>query len=591
MNQTPLILEEVPNAEIKSECQNNERRFLALLFKGKAHLEKALAAGITPDHFQHNMLKNIFGCMAKYYREHNALLGGDTYEAILHQRVSTPEEISRWMDEYYSIVRLLVTPEDFGFLSQYLQNTYAQRYAYTLTHRYFDLLLRAKDNQGELVAEFQRAVANIPQAGNNGLPVALPLDQFSHGDDNGGNLLGNRFLCRGGGLLLAAPTGIGKTSWALQAAISWSLGLDHLGIKPASPLTSLFIQAENDSGDLAELRNGIFEGMGLTPEQIDTACQRVKIVCETSKTGPDFVAMVEALVAKDRHDLLWVDPLFSYLGADVCDQEKVSGFLRNGLNPILQKYNCGLVLVHHTNKPQKGNDKADFRAGDFAYFGTGTNELANWARAVIAIRNIGEHDAFEMILGKRGQRAGLKDEWQQPIYSVFIHHSKTGICWTTGEAPKGKKTFSKLDVLNLVPFTGSISKAKFDNDATDAGLPQKRMRGWIAELVEDGSLFVWEIPRPGVRPSLAYSRQEQPKVSQVTGKVTGNEKPLPITHSTQTDELVTGGAYFSIGTGNPTSRVANRLPATLPAVTGEAEKTPNSSNGSEPEQLTFNWGA
>lgn len=339
------------------------------------------------------------------------------------------------------------------------------------------------------------------------LPPALTLDQFCHGVDNGGNLLGHRFLCRAGGLLLAAPTGIGKSSWALQGAVSWSLGLPHLGIRPTGQLRSLFIQAENDGGDIAELRDGIYAGLQLTDEQIDDAASRIRIVNESSKTGEGFVSMVGALVALHQPDLLWIDPLFSYLGADVCNQAAVSTFLRNGLNPVLQKHGCGLILVHHTNKPQKGSEKADWKAGDFAYLGSGTAELANWARAVIGIRSVGEHDVFEMVFGKRGKRAGLVDDWNNPIFSIFIRYSKTVICWELGEAPAGKRLFSKLDVLNLIPATGTISQLKLFNAATDLGIGEKRIRNWLKELEEDEQVFPILTPRPGTNPAKSYSRQ------------------------------------------------------------------------------------
>ena len=339
------------------------------------------------------------------------------------------------------------------------------------------------------------------------LPPALTLDQFSHGVDNGGSLLGNRYLCRGGGLLLAAPTGIGKSSWSLQAAVSWSLGLPHLGIRPSGQLRSLFVQAENDDGDIAELRDGVYAGLQLTTEQITAVSSQVKIVSETSKTSGEFVEMVGRLVALHQPHLVWVDPLFSFLGADVCDQAAVSTFLRNGLNPILQKHGCGLVLVHHTNKPQKGSEKSDWKAGDFAYLGSGTAELANWARAVIGIRSVGEHDVFEMVLGKRGKRAGLVDEWSNPVYSVYIRHSQTGICWERGDAPAGKRVFTKADVLNLIPVTGTISQTKVFNNANDLGIGEKRVRNWLKELEEDGQVFPVLTPRPGTNPAKSYSRQ------------------------------------------------------------------------------------
>ena len=340
------------------------------------------------------------------------------------------------------------------------------------------------------------------------LPKIRSLGDFGiDTETNGGNLLGNRYLCRGGGLLVSAPTGIGKSSWVVQASVSWALGEAHLGIKPAFPLKTLIVQAENDDGDVAELRNGVFTGLGLSDEQKQRVRQNVHVVCESSATGVTFTRMVEGLVKLHRPDLLVIDPLFAYLGNDACNQSAVSAFLRNGLNPILQNNGCGLVLIHHTNKPQKGSEKADWKAGDFAYLGSGSSELANWARAVIGIRSIGEHDVFEMVLAKRGKRAGLVDAWQNNSYSAYIHHSKTGICWELGEAPAGKRVFSKADVLSLIPLANTITQTKLFNGTAELGISEKRVRNWLKELLDDEEVFTILTKRPGTNPAKSYSRQ------------------------------------------------------------------------------------
>ena len=371
----------------------------------------------------------------------------------------------------------------------------------------------AADDGGITIAKAAEIVPGSPADIQNRHQIVLPtirsLGDFSVVAENGGgNLMGNRFVCNGGGLLIAAPTGVGKSSFVMQASISWALGKDHLGIKPAFPLKTLIIQAENDDGDVAELRDGIYRGLGLTEEQQQNVNNKVSVVCESSATGPNFVKMVAALIELRRPNILVIDPLFAYLGGDVCDQAAVSAFLRNGLNPILQKYGCGLVLVHHTNKPQKGAEKADWKAGDFAYMGSGTGELANWARAVIGIRSIGEHDVFEMVFGKRGKRAGLVDAWSNPVYSQYIRHSKTGICWELGEAPAGKRVFAKADVLNLIPVTGTISQTKLFNNANELGIGEKRVRDWLKVMLEDEEVFIVLTRRPGTNPAKSYSRQK-----------------------------------------------------------------------------------
>jgi hypothetical protein len=343
------------------------------------------------------------------------------------------------------------------------------------------------------------------------------LNEFAITEENhGGSLIGKRWLCRGGALLLAAPTGIGKSSFATQAAIQFALGRPHFGIAPVGKLRVLIIQAENDDGDISEMRDGIFRGLELTGEQQIEACQRIQVVCESTLTGMDFVALVAELVAKHKPDLIIVDPLFAYLGDSVCEQRAVSAFLRNGLNPILQEHGCALILVHHTNKPKSGKEKPDWQAGDFAYLGAGTAELANWARAVVVIRSIGSHSVFEVILAKRGRRAGLVDDEGNPRYSFHIKHGSPGICWELATeddlTPEGKTQRPGKDaLLELIPDAGSIGIVKLLNLAGDKGIGQNRCRNLLAELREDGRVFEWLTPRPGTNPAKSYSQQRQPE--------------------------------------------------------------------------------
>ena len=77
--------------------------------------------------------------------------------------------------------------------------------------------------------------------------AAKRLDELvAHTPNDPSELLRNRFLCRGAGLLLVGPTGIGKSSLSMQDMILWALGRESFEIFPTRPLKSLLIQAEND---------------------------------------------------------------------------------------------------------------------------------------------------------------------------------------------------------------------------------------------------------------------------------------------------------------------------------------------------------
>lgn len=351
-------------------------------------------------------------------------------------------------------------------------------------------------------------------------PCARRLSELvRHVDGDPNELLRHRFLCRGAGLLLAGPTGIGKSSLSMQAMVLWAIGRTLFGIQPAKPLKSLLIQAENDDGDLAEMRDGVLAGLELTAEEKKRATDNIIIVREDTRTGvPFFESVVRPLLAEHRPDLLWIDPALAYLGGEVGSQKDVGGFLRNMLNPLLREFNCGGVVVHHTNKPTTGKEKPDWSAGDLAYLGGGSAEWANWSRAVLALRSLGSHSVFELCAGKRGSRLGWKEsDGETKAFAKVIAHAKEPgvICWREADdserpqASKGRRVPTKEDIMPHVPTDKPISKESLRGKANGAGIALNKINPLIAELLDEGALHVWKEGRPGTNARILLSRTPQ----------------------------------------------------------------------------------
>ncbi len=332
-------------------------------------------------------------------------------------------------------------------------------------------------------------------------------------------IIKHRFLNLGGGMLLAGPTGVGKSSFAMDLAMSFGAGLERFGFKPARPLKSLIVQAENDDGDLYEMQAGVGRGLGFTAEQLAEVFARVQFVTIDDLCGEAFLRELALLLELARPDILWLDNLLSYLGGDVSSQEVVSKFLRNGLNPLLHRFGCACILIHHTNKPPSGKEKPQWQAGDYAYLGSGSSEIANWARAVIAIRSIGSHDVFELVVGKRGSQLGWRAEDGSKVYSKTIAHATDGgIYWRevgAGERPpepqKKKKALpTKAELLPHVPLDKPISKHALRAKANAAGIALNSINPLITQLVDDGALHVWLKKRPRIAAEVFLARFPQP---------------------------------------------------------------------------------
>lgn len=262
-------------------------------------------------------------------------------------------------------------------------------------------------------------------------------------EDDETTLLGQRWICKGGSCLFVGQSGIGKSSLSVQAQISWAVGRSFFGIAPRHPLKSLVIQAENDDGDLAEMTQGVIAGLELAAGEVELWKRNVVTIQDATHTGEAFADNVRRLIERHgRPDLVWFDPLLSFIGDDVSKQAVCSHFLRTLLGPISIATGVAWMMVHHVGKPPADpRSRKGWTATDFSYAGTGSSELTNWARAVCVLHRVGD-EAFELKLAKRGKRAGAKDLSGEPTQSVWLRHADVGIRWEQIEEPVKESKYS-----------------------------------------------------------------------------------------------------------------------------------------------------
>ena len=256
-------------------------------------------------------------------------------------------------------------------------------------------------------------------------------------------LLGNRWVCEGGQLLLVGQSGIGKSSLSVQAAMFWALGQPFFGIAPAKELKSLFVQAENDIGDMAEIAQGVLNHVIRTckiprDEALKKLTENIHFARVTSHVGDDFPKVVSRLL--DRYgekDLVFADPLLSYVGGDISRQDVMSHFLRQLCNPLAFERRFAWVFSHHTGKPQSDSKaRSHWNANDFAYIGMGSSELTNWARAIAVLQTTKQEGLFRLLLAKRGKRANVIDQNGQPETCITLKHADKGLHWEPAEMPE-----------------------------------------------------------------------------------------------------------------------------------------------------------
>ena len=172
-------------------------------------------------------------------------------------------------------------------------------------------------------------------------------------------VIGDRWLCKGGSLVIQGYSGIGKSSFALQMALRWSIGLDFFGLSPIKPLKTVFVQAENDKGDFAEPFQDITKG--LSEERLSILKANFVAGREAEIAGAvRFAVYVRNLIAQHKPDIVFFDPLLSYFGEDISKQKAASEFFRNHLQPIQNDTGVIIVFIHHLGKPSQGPQRQVF---------------------------------------------------------------------------------------------------------------------------------------------------------------------------------------------------------------------------------------
>ena len=393
-----------------------------------------------------------------------------------------------------------------------------------------------------LLAEFLPAadVALVEQEAVKveSLPVVRALEDLKtpQAENDPSELIVHRFLYRGGVCLLLGPTGVGKSSLLMQLGIYFALGKALFGITPGAAyrdrgMRILLIQAENDEGDLAEMRDGVLGGCGLSDAEKAQALSRIMVCTVNDRSGEKFALTLDALLTEHGpFDLVIVDPAFAYLGGDSNSQKDVSRFMRELLNPLLHRHQVGLILAHHTNKPLRGKEKENWEAGDYAYLGAGSAEWINPARAALALRSIGSDTVFELRAPKRGKRLRWQDAEGTPTVKQYIaHHRSIGvICWRQAEPeeveellaedkPGRQRSCDLIEILHCIEVHPGRHQGFYNDLASDVlGCSSQAIQRTIQECVEKG----W----------IRFEEKGRARLYHVTDKGRNRASSLPSAH-------------------------------------------------------------
>lgn len=240
-------------------------------------------------------------------------------------------------------------------------------------------------------------------------------------------LFQGRWLRRGACGSIVSTSGVGKSSFSLQAATLWAAGQECLGIRPMHPMRIGIFQSEDDDYDIGDFRDRIRTGLMREfsiPEDTILAAENRVIMCGLDgSTGADFCEHIRRKQEANHFDLIIINPFLAFFGGDPNKGVEVTEFFRQHLMAVIsnERTKCGCLIIHHTGKP---NMEA-MKQGDIfkAYLGVGSSEFTNCIRSALVITpwNGGKaRGVFELIGAKHGDRLGWRDADGNPTIKKVI---------------------------------------------------------------------------------------------------------------------------------------------------------------------------
>jgi hypothetical protein len=327
------------------------------------------------------------------------------------------------------------------------------------------------------------------------------------------NLLGNRWLSRGTGAIICAPSGIGKSTLSIQAAALWACGKTAFGIHPVAPWRILIIQSEDDRNDMREMSRVLFEMMEaglIKKDDLSLIDHNTHVERVGDLAGAAFVSQLDRWLKGSHFDMVFTNPLMSFVGSELSEQSNLTNFLRLQLGPVLEAHGTGAIVIHHTGKLLGEADKRR-EWWEYMYLLFGSSELTNWARAILFIKPTPDSGVFEFISAKRYEKIG----WSERSY--FFSHSSGGLLWVPSkaeviEAARAARVAPKRAPTTYDALLGVLSaEEKLPRQAVleRAKVRLDKGRNWtldaLCELVRVGSLVRSEGYNPQGQPFVFYS--------------------------------------------------------------------------------------
>jgi len=162
--------------------------------------------------------------------------------------------------------------------------------------------------------------------------------------------IGEGFLEVGCFIFLIGPSYSGKSTLIAQLSISFALAQSCFIFKVHRSLRSMVVQAEDPENKLVKIGQ-MFHRMGLNQSEIKQAHENTAVLVIDDFQDSRAVSEIERHALDFKPDIIWLNPLTSYLSGGVYKEEAINKFLRVDFGPMLKRIGASGITAHHPPKP------------------------------------------------------------------------------------------------------------------------------------------------------------------------------------------------------------------------------------------------
>jgi hypothetical protein len=182
------------------------------------------------------------------------------------------------------------------------------------------------------------------------------------------------YLIRGEITVLAAPGGAGKTALANGIAIEIATGTEKLGEKVwrNDDQKVLYVNGEDSSTEMQRRLCAFCQQHKLSEQDLvrlylagadDTRVQSLSFLWVNDKGATALneagFNVLESALQSLRPDLLVLDPLVVFCGGGNMNDNAVMSLVMRKLKALAVKYDCAILVVHHTRKGRSSDATGD----------------------------------------------------------------------------------------------------------------------------------------------------------------------------------------------------------------------------------------